>query len=59
MRNYLREVRSFYQFVAINFDYYKKKEIKAAEKAKSFSSSIKSRTGKVQRKKTKQQKKGG
>lgn len=53
MRNYLREVRSFYQFVATNFDYYKKKEIKAAERTKALSSNRKSRTGTVQKKKTK------
>lgn len=59
MRNYLREVRSFYQFVATNFDYYKQKEIKATERAKALSSNRKSRTGTVQKKKTKQQKRGG
>ena len=46
MRNYLREARSFYQFVATNFNYYKQKEIKAAEKTKTLTSNVKSRTGK-------------
>jgi hypothetical protein len=59
MRNYLKEVRSFYQFVAANFDYYKQKEIKAAERTKTLNFNKKLRTGKFQKKKTKQQKRGG
>ena len=59
MRNYLREARSFYQFVATNFNYYKQKEINAAERTKTLTSNIRSRTGKNQKTKTTQQKRGG
>lgn len=56
MRNYLREVRSFYRFVVTNFDNYKQKEIKAAERTKILGSNNNHTTGKVQKKKLKPQK---
>ncbi len=59
MRNYLREARSFYQFVATNFNDYKQEEIEAAKRNKTLNPNVKSRTGKNQKTKTKQQKRGG
>lgn len=49
MRNYLSEIRLFYQFVTTNYYDYKKREIKAAERTRTSSPGVKPRAGNVKK----------
>ena len=57
MRKYLREVKSFYQFIAVNFNHYKEKEVIAEKKMNTLATNGKARERKTKRTKLKQQKK--
>lgn len=56
MRKYLREVRSFYEFIADNFSLYKQKESRTGEKMKDLGTIGNIRAKKNKRTKLKQSK---